>query len=148
EPGLAQDQDKNSGGRRDEVKRRNRANHTPHARLFVDARPPGHVSFTYKELTESLRRKSRRLCATFCREQLQQSLDTGTTPGSCDRLGKSWTVIWCLRSGWTWRSLSTGRLGQLGNNHTVDVSVAEAGVNVVMLELYSNTKIGDRAYGL
>ena len=43
------------------MKRRNRANHTPHARLFVDAQPPGHVSFTYKELTESLRRKSRQL---------------------------------------------------------------------------------------
>ena len=56
-----------SGGRRDEVKRRNRANHTPHARLFVDAQPPGHVSFTYKELTESLRRKSRQLCAMYGR---------------------------------------------------------------------------------
>ena len=54
------------------MKRRNRANHTPHARLFVDAQPPGHVRFTYKELTESLRRKSRQLCATYCREQVQQ----------------------------------------------------------------------------
>ena len=54
------------------MKRRNRANHTPHARLFVDAQPPGHVSFTYKELTESLRRKSRQLCAMSRREQMQQ----------------------------------------------------------------------------
>jgi len=54
------------------VKRRNRANHTPHARLFVDAQPPGHVSFTYKELTESLRRKSRRLCAINGPEHLRK----------------------------------------------------------------------------
>ena len=51
------------------------------------------------------------------------------------------------------RSILTG-LGalsmeaQLGNNHTVDVSIAEAGVNVVKLELFSNTKIEGRAYGL
>jgi len=37
---------------------------------------------------------------------------------------------------------------QLGNNHTVDVSVVGAGVNVVMLELFSTTKIEGRAYGL
>jgi hypothetical protein len=37
---------------------------------------------------------------------------------------------------------------QLGNNHTVDVSVAEASVDVIKLELYSTSEIDSHRYGL